>query len=96
MPNPHETENNIIDPYQWVKDMTPEELEMFYREETEVYMLMLLKYDILNKQLIREQEFYELIPKIVPVKIGDYIYYRRGHQNPADVLTLYRFPYFDL
>ena len=57
--------------------------------------LMLLKYDYLTKQLWREQEFYETIPRAVPVKIDDYIYYRRV-DNPADSLTLYRFPVDEL
>lgn len=35
------------------------------------------------------------MPKALPVRINDYIYYRR-FDNPADALTLYRFPLKEL
>jgi hypothetical protein len=31
------------------------------------------------------------VPQTLPIRIGDYIYYRK-FDNPADCLTLYRFP----
>jgi hypothetical protein len=40
---------------------------------------------------MREQEFYDHVPKVLPVKIKDYIYYRK-FDNSADSMTLYRFP----
>jgi hypothetical protein len=53
---------------------------------------MLFKYDYLTKLLWREQDdIYREIAGVVPVKIGEFIYYRRV-DNPADCLTLYRFP----
>ena len=75
--------------------MSAEDRELFLREETEFYQLSLFKYDLLHKQLIREQEFYQHVPQVLPVRIGDYVYYRR-FDNPADAITLYRFPLEEL
>ena len=92
----HEAEaSKLVDPYYWMKDMTEEEKRMFVRDEDDYYELLLIKYDLLHKQLIREQEFYEPVSKVLPLRIGDYIYYRR-FDNPADALTLYRFPLEEL
>jgi hypothetical protein len=35
------------------------------------------------------------VPRVLPIRIGDYIYYRR-FDNPADSLTVYRFPIEEL
>ena len=57
---------------------------------------MLLKYDYLTKLLWREQDdIYKAVPRLLPVVIGKDIYYRRIH-NPADCLTLYRYPLEEL
>ena len=52
---------------------------------------MLLRSDLLTKQLWREQEYYQLQPALVPIRIDNHIYYRRM-ENLADHMTLYRFP----
>lgn len=31
------------------------------------------------------------MPRVLPVRVGEYCYYRR-FENPADAMTLYRFP----
>ena len=49
------------------------------------------KEDMLYRQLLREQEHYRHVPRVLPVRIGDYVYYRK-FDNPADAMTLYRFP----
>eukprot|EP00347_Sterkiella_histriomuscorum_P005460 403356529 len=54
--------------------------------------MCMLKFDLLHKQLLREQDHYKHVPKPLPLRIGDYLYYRR-FQNPADSMTIYRFPY---
>ena len=92
----HEPEKNkLVDPYYWIKDMNEEERDHFMMNEEEFYDLQLLKCDMLHKQLVREQEFYEHVPQILPIRIGQYIYYRR-FDNPADSMTLYRFPLEEL
>ena len=91
----HDTESKIRDPYEWVRTMNEEERQYFKREEEEFAQLSLFKNDLLNKQILREQEFYEHVPQALPVKIGDFIYYRR-FDNPADSMTLYRFPVEEL
>jgi hypothetical protein len=52
---------------------------------------MLLKQDYLTKTLWRELDYYKLVPRALPILIDDYIYYRRN-DNPAEILTLFRFP----
>lgn len=52
------TTTKLVDPYNWVQNMTDADKSLFKREEDEYYNLNLLKYDLLHKQLIREQEFY--------------------------------------
>ena len=89
------TTTKLNDPYHWVREMTDDDRALFMREEEEYYRLSMLKSDLLHKQLVREQEFYQHIPKVLPVRIGDYIYYRRV-DNPADAITLYRFPIDEL
>lgn len=83
--------SKMVDPYHWIQvSMTAEDRNLFKREEEEFYNLSLFKYDMLHKQLLREQEFYQHMSKVLPVRIGEYIYYRR-FENPADAITLYRF-----
>ena len=94
--NMHEpTTTKLNDPYHWVREMTAEDRDLFKREEEEYYRLSLLKNDFLHKQLVREQEFYQQVQRVLPLRIGDYIYYRRV-DNPADAITLYRFPLDEL
>jgi hypothetical protein len=95
--NMHEpSTSKMVDPYHWIQvSMTAEDRNLFKREEEEFYNLSLFKYDMLHKQLLREQEFYQHMPKVLPVRIGEYIYYRR-FENPADAITLYRFPIEEL
>lgn len=53
---------------------------------------MLAKYDLLDSQIQREMEHYRLnFGDAAPIKLGDHLYYRNV-TNPADSLTLYRFP----
>ena len=67
-----------------------------FREDESVYtMNRLLKYDYLDKQILRENIHYSKIPIPEPVKVGDYIYYRRA-DNAADNMTLYNFPCSEL
>lgn len=75
--------------------MTDKEKGIFNFEESSYYQMCQLKEDLLHKQLIREQELYRHVAKSLPVRIGDFIYYRRI-ENPADQLTLYRFPVDEL
>ena len=44
---------------------------------------------------MREQEHYQHVPRVLPVRIGDWMYYRKV-DNPADAITLYRFPLEEL
>ena len=45
---------------------------------------------------MREYDHYKLVVNnAVPIQIDDYIYYRR-FTNPADSMTLYRFPVSEL
>ena len=54
-----------------------------------------MRSDMLTKQLWREQEYYKTVPVVKPIRIDDYIYYRRM-DNMADSMTLYRFPVDEL
>jgi hypothetical protein len=57
---------------------------------------MLARQSFLDTQILREAEFYELNTSIVePTSLGEYVYYRNPF-NPADALTLYRFPVVEL
>ena len=62
---------------------------------------MLLKYEYLEKQIGREHDHYsrqdlnQVAANTEPVKIGKWIYYRKA-DNPADSLSLYRFPVDEL
>lgn len=86
----------MVDPYNWIQtSMSVEDKNLFKREEEEFYNCSLFRYDMLHKVLLREQEFYQHIPKVLPVRVGEYIYYRR-FENPADAITLYRFPIEEL
>ena len=92
--NMHETAQ-LVDPFHWVQDITPTQLEQFKSQEGQFTRLMLLKYDYLDKMMLREFEHYSQISKVEPIQIGEYIYYRRA-ENAADNLTLYRFPVSEL
>jgi hypothetical protein len=81
----------MIDPYAWVSKMTTEDRSLFKREEEEHTMVSLLKYDNLHRSLLRELEHYKKVPNVNAVTIGEHIYYRRIG-NPADSMTLYRYP----
>ena len=95
--NIHETDEKkrVVDPYHWMKTMNEQEKLTFERQENEWYQMCLIRFDSLYRQLLREHEFYEHIPKVLPLKIGDYIYYRRI-ENQADSISLYRFPVDEL
>ena len=81
----------VIDPYKWVESMTESQDEDFRIAEMQFMRIMIMKFDALEKQILRENEHFEMIYQIQPLSIGDYIYYRR-FDNPADNMTLYRFP----
>lgn len=89
----HETadSNFINDPYHWMKSMSEKEETEFKQSEEDFFQLLMMRNDLIHKQLIREQEFYQHVPNILPIRIGEYIYYRKL-DNPADCLSLYRFP----
>lgn len=91
--NMHEPSNSkVVDPYHWMgPQMSKEDRDLFLREETEYYQLSLLKQDMLYRQILREQEHYRHVPRVLPVRIGDFVYYRK-FDNPADSMTLYRLP----
>ena len=57
MHEPHNTAK--IDPYHYIKDLSSEEKDRFKFEEEEYTMLCLFKNDLLHKNLLREQQFYE-------------------------------------
>lgn len=84
-----------IDPYDYIRDLSPVESARFKFDEEEYTMLCLFKNDLLHKNLLREQQFYEHVNTILPVRIGEYIYYRKPN-NSADLLSLYRFPIDEL
>jgi hypothetical protein len=50
---------------------------------------MLMRNDYLTKIIWREQEYYQKVPRALPLLIDSYLYFRRI-DNPADSLTLYR------
>ena len=52
---------------------------------------MLVKYDYLSKTLWRELDYYKVVPRALPILLDEFIYYRRI-DNPAECLSLYRFP----
>lgn len=52
---------------------------------------MLVKYDYLTKTLWRELDYYKVVPRALPILLDEFIYYRRI-DNPAECLSLYRFP----
>jgi pyruvate-formate lyase-activating enzyme len=53
--NMHEpTTSKLNDPYHWVREMTAEDRALFKREEEEYFRLLMLKNDLLHKQLVRE------------------------------------------
>ena len=93
--NRHEPANSrVLDPFSYMRNpatFPEEEAQNFVDKEHQFGHLMLLKYDYLTKNLWREQETYALVPRVMPIQIGDYYYYRRI-DNPADCMTLYRFP----
>lgn len=81
-----------MDSYDYFRaGITKEEEDTFCEKEQTFQQLMLLKYDYLTKALWRELEYYKLSPRGLPVVLDNYIYYRRI-DNPAESLTLYRFP----
>jgi protease II len=88
-----ERKTKVIDPYDWLRTgYSQEDENHFVNREQMFTKLMLFKYDLLTKLLWREQDdIYKNVPQLVPVKIGKNVYYRRI-DNPADFLTLYRFP----
>ena len=89
-------EDRVYDPYDYFRTTLPQDAEDTFKLKEKVFQqMMLLKYDYLTKQLWREQEFYETIPRVLPLKIDQHIYYRRI-DNPADSITLYRFPVEEL
>ena len=53
--NMHESAS-LIDPFHWVQDMTPTQLENFKRQEGQFSRLMLMRYDYLDKMMLREYE----------------------------------------
>ena len=86
----------MYDPYSYFRDaLNPEEEENFLHKERVFYQNMLLRSDMTTKALWREQEYYQYSPTIQPIRIDDYIYYRRL-DNMADAMTLYRFPVEEL
>ena len=86
---------HVYDPYRWVQNMTEAQVEDFTRAEGQFARMLMMKYDYLDKQILREYEFHSQTHFAEPVKIGDYIYYRQV-DNPADNLTLYAFPVDEL
>ena len=89
-------EDRIYDPYDYFRTGFPEEEEgIFCTKEQNFQQLMLIKYDYLTKQLWRELDFYQTQPRVIPIKIDQHVYYRRI-DNPADSLTVYRFPVDEL
>lgn len=90
--NMHDESQKLIDPFDYLRSgMTKEEEETFQDKEQNFQQLMLLKQDYLTKTLWRELDYYKLVPRALPILIDNYIYYRRN-DNPAEVLTLFRFP----
>lgn len=68
----------MFDPYGYFRDNLAKEEEIaFQAKESTFFQMMLLKSDLLTKQLWREQEYYSLMPELVPIRIDDHIYYRR-------------------
>ena len=58
-------------------------------------MLMQVRAQQTSKMIMREQDYYKWVPRACPIRIDDYIYYRRT-ENPAECLSLYRFPVKEL
>ena len=86
----------MYDPFDYFRNnISTEEEHAFLEKEKTWYASMLLRSDLLTKQLYREQEYYQYMPAITPIRIDDHIYYRRV-ENAADALTLYRFPIDEL
>ena len=82
----------MLDPYSYMlNNLSREEENAFLDKERQFYELMLLRSDLLTKQLWREQEYYRYVPSLIPLRIDDHLYYRRI-ENMADSMTLYRFP----
>lgn len=95
--NMHEPKGSrLVDPFDYFRTLlTEEDEEMFCTRESMFAQVMLLKYDYLTKTIWREQEHYERVPRVLPIKIGEHVYYRRI-DNAADCMTLYRFPVEEL
>ena len=75
--------------------MSESQAETWNMQEKMYTQYLLMKYDMFNTNLERELEFHQEISEAIPLKIGEHIYYRRT-DNPADNLTLYRFPVDEL
>ncbi len=86
---------NAVDPYAWMNAMTKEELDEFLEKEHTFAQMKLFKDDVLEKTILREEEFYTQSQQMIPLKIGEHMYYRR-FTNMADALTLYRCPLEDM
>lgn len=71
--------------------MSDVQKDQFLNQENQYTRLMLMKYDFMEKMMLREFEHYNQLPQVDPIQIGEYIYYRKV-DNPADSLSLYRFP----
>ncbi|CDW77077.1 oligopeptidase b [Stylonychia lemnae] len=84
-------EGRIMDPYKWMEHMSEEEKKDFLLVEHDFYTMCMMKQDLLTRQIQREQDHYQHIAKPLPVRIGEFLYYRR-FENPADSMTIYRFP----
>lgn len=94
-------QGNVYDPYHWVANITRSQEEDFKIAEKQFTKVMLAKYDNLEKQMKREHEhfsqqsIFNISANIEPLKVGEWIYYRKA-DNPADAMSLYRFPVEDL
>lgn len=93
--NMHEINNQIIDPYHWLENVNESQQKEFLDQENTFTRILLSKYDFLEKQILRELEFYKETTELESLRINEYVYYRRL-DNPADSLSIYRFPLDEL
>jgi protease II len=88
--------SNIVDPYHWAQNPTERQENEFIDAESRYTRVMLGKYDLLEKHMLREFDHYQRnVSSVPPIRVDDYVYYR-NLSNPADALTLYRFPVVEL
>lgn len=81
-----------MDPFHWLSSPTKDQELEFLALERSYRIAMTASTQMTEHVIRRELDHYQQEAIASPVRIGDFIYYRKL-DNAADRMTLYRFPY---